>query len=216
MNNSGNSIFLVDEAGEYRPVLAIPGLEVEFQGKNSKLFIAVGAVFVRSRAIVGNDSFIEIKRTHPRGLNVIIDMKGEGINRSLKIGAGTSIVGARFSMSNESNVSVEIGQNCMLSADVFFIPTDGHAIFDKSTREIINRTRPIKVGDNVWVGKNVILGKGSSVPNFSIIGVGAVVTRKFDEEYTAIAGNPAKVVKRGVCWDRRFIDSFSESGYLVR
>lgn len=35
-----------------------------------------------------------------------------------------------------------------------------------------------------------------------IFGINAVVTKRFDEENTIIAGNPAKLVKRNVKWQR--------------
>jgi serine acetyltransferase len=38
------------------------------------------------------------------------------------------------------------------------------------------------------------------------VGAKAVVTKKFTEEYTAIGGNPAKVIATNVDWDREFLE----------
>jgi acetyltransferase-like isoleucine patch superfamily enzyme len=42
--------------------------------------------------------------------------------------------------------------------------------------------------------------KNAVIPNHSIIGIASVVTKQFFEEYTCIAGNPAKVIKTNVAW----------------
>ncbi len=47
--------------------------------------------------------------------------------------------------------------------------------------------------------------KGSNIPNNTIIGTGSLLSKKFVDENTIIAGIPAKVVKRGVGWDRAYI-----------
>jgi serine acetyltransferase len=38
------------------------------------------------------------------------------------------------------------------------------------------------------------------VPCGCVIGIGAIVTRKFDKENCAIAGVPAKIIKENVFW----------------
>ena len=45
---------------------------------------------------------------------------------------------------------------------------------------------------------NKIVGKGNKI---IVVGNGSIVTKVFKQEYTAIAGNPAKIVKREVTWD---------------
>lgn len=44
--------------------------------------------------------------------------------------------------------------------------------------------------------------KNAIIPNYTIVGARSVIKKAFDEEYTAIAGNPAKAVKRGVYFER--------------
>ena len=59
------------------------------------------------------------------------------------------------------------------------------------------------VGDNVWVAMDCTVLKNSFIAKNCVEGASAVVAGKFTEENCVIAGNPAKVVKRGVAWDRR-------------
>jgi len=66
-----------------------------------------------------------------------------------------------------------------------------------------NTPKPIIIGDHVWVGYNVKMTKGTEIANDTIIGTSTVVSGKFLEPNTIIAGNPAKVIKRNIKWDCR-------------
>lgn len=57
---------------------------------------------------------------------------------------------------------------------------------------------------------NVIMFAGHKLPRFlkngnlppnTVVAADAVVTKTFTEEFTILAGNPAKVIKRNVMWD---------------
>ncbi|MEB1083164.1 acyltransferase [Citrobacter sp. R-1.5.2] len=104
----------------------------------------------------------------------------------------------------------------MLSSNVLFRPSDGHTIFDIATGVILNKSKPIILGDHTWVGASATFLKGSEIPNNSIIGTGSIVSKKFTEEFTAIAGIPASVVKNGVGWDRAHIPVFERELERVR
>lgn len=52
----------------------------------------------------------------------------------------------------------------------------------------------VQIGNNVWMGRGVMVLKDSIIGNNSIVGTGSVVTKKFDDNQI-IAGVPAKVLK---------------------
>ena len=54
--------------------------------------------------------------------------------------------------------------------------------------------RKVVIGDDVWIGRRVIILPGITVGKGSIIGAGAVVTKDVPE-YAVVAGVPAKVIK---------------------
>ena len=61
--------------------------------------------------------------------------------------------------------------------------------------------RTIKIGNHVWIGTSAIILKGSVIRENSIVAAGAIVSGEFPPN-SVIAGNPAKVVKKNVVWQR--------------
>lgn len=191
----------------------IEGLDVEFKGTQGGVVeIEEGAVFHNTKIFIGSMGHVHIKRTHPRGIrNTKIEMACSCKFKTVFIDEGCSIESSRFSMVNEHNLIVKIGKHCMLSSNVLFRTSDGHTIFDIKTGTVINKSKPIILGDHIWVGASATFLKGSTIPNNSIVGTGSIVSTQFTEEFTAIAGIPAAVVKKGIGWDRAHIHTFEHS-----
>jgi acetyltransferase-like isoleucine patch superfamily enzyme len=57
------------------------------------------------------------------------------------------------------------------------------------------QTKPIIIGDYSYVGSEIRIVPGGEIPAKCIVGIGAVITKKFEGEYQLIAGVPAKAVK---------------------
>lgn len=53
---------------------------------------------------------------------------------------------------------------------------------------------PITIGDNVWLGGNVVVTPGVTIGENSVIGAGSVVVKDIPANVVA-AGNPCKVVR---------------------
>lgn len=56
-------------------------------------------------------------------------------------------------------------------------------------------TRQVTIGDFSYIGSEIRIAPGGSVPAMCIVGIGSVITKKLDQENTLIAGVPAAVVK---------------------
>src|SRR6266550_4652975 len=57
------------------------------------------------------------------------------------------------------------------------------------------RTRPIHIGSFAYVGSEIRMAPGGSLPSRCIVGIGSVITTELTEEGHLIAGMPAKPVK---------------------
>ncbi|MBH2018610.1 MAG: acyltransferase [Burkholderiales bacterium] len=61
------------------------------------------------------------------------------------------------------------------------------------------RSGPVIIGDYTFTGTGSIILPNSFLPNFSVLGAGAVLNKKYNEEYFLYAGNPARPVKKLGC-----------------
>ncbi|MNZ96090.1 Galactoside O-acetyltransferase [compost metagenome] len=118
----------------------------------------------------------------------------------IRIGADTTVEGAYLLV--DERASIDIGRDCMLSTDILIRTGDKHSILDAVSGERLNPSRDVKIADRVWLGRDVQILKGTVIQPESVVGAGSLVSRAFDEGNCVIAGVPAKVVKRGIRWDR--------------
>jgi len=68
------------------------------------------------------------------------------------------------------------------------------ALHDRPVYQQPISSRGITVGDDVWIGSQVVVVDGVTIGEHSVIGAGAVVTRDVPP-YSVVAGNPAKVLR---------------------
>jgi acetyltransferase-like isoleucine patch superfamily enzyme len=68
------------------------------------------------------------------------------------------------------------------------------------------RTRPITIGSLTYVGSEIRIAPGGSVPSRCIVGIGSVLTSELSEEGQLIAGVPAKPIKALDSQDRFLIE----------
>jgi maltose O-acetyltransferase len=64
----------------------------------------------------------------------------------------------------------------------------------RTTPPFLENGRPIKIGNNVWIGGGAIICPGVTIGDNSTIGAGAVVTKSVPANVLA-AGNPARVIR---------------------
>lgn len=123
------------------------------------------------------------------------------IGNNCYIGAGTSL---------QAKESIIIGDNAIISNGVLIVDNNNHPT-DPDMRLRMSacedymsdplwtweyaESKPIRIEENVWIGRNSSIMKGVTVGKGAIIAFGAVVTKDVPP-YTIVAGNPAKVVKQ--------------------
>ena len=91
---------------------------------------------------------------------------------------------------------VSIGDDVMMGPECV-IYTSGHK-FDRTDVPIMlqgsTEKEPVVIGDDVWIGRRVMIMPGVKIGNGCIIGAGAVVTKDIPD-YSVAGGVPAKIVK---------------------
>lgn len=201
---ASNKLFLVDSNGERKAVSYLQGLDVEWLGENSVIEIGGNPIpkFTNTTIICKDNCKISIDSSLHYIRNLYI--KSCSNKFSLQIGKNFSCEGVTIFV-NEPNLSINIGDNCMFSHSIYLRPCDAHTIFDKNSN-IINRGKDIIIGNKVWIGQGVTLLKNTKVSDNSVVGLGSIVTKKFNESSVIIAGNPAKILKREITWSREPIN----------
>lgn len=204
-----NSVFLVSDSGKkQRHIYPIDGIKFDFSGENNVVEIHENAVFTNSRIdLKGSNANIELGEGSYHCFNISTAFSGY---QNLKIGNKFSCRAVNMLM-HENYSSVTIGYDCMISSNVSIWATDAHALFNKGENKAYNLAKPIVIGDHVWLGYDVKIAKGVTIPDNSVVGMGAVVLGKFTEPNTIIAGNPAKVIKTNIDWDRDNAYQYNQS-----
>lgn len=120
----------------------------------------------------------------------------------IEIGDNVGISGATI----YARKGIYIGENTCVGGNCKILDNDFHPIDMEDRIKLLNDahggdaadlipTREIHIGKNCFLGCNSIILKGTVLGDGCVVGAGAVVSGKF-EDNSVIAGNPARVIKR--------------------
>lgn len=162
----------------------------------TKLFYK-GARLIRRPIYIRGKSSLRFERGLTTGHGCRFDLPGNGeptllIGKNCEMGDGVHIV---------AHEKVIIGDNCLMASKIFISDTNhgeysGAAQSSPETppnRRALN-TSPVKIGNNVWIGENVVILLGIEIGDGCIIGSNSVVKKSIPQNCIA-AGIPAKIIK---------------------
>lgn len=140
-----------------------------------------------STFILGDNAnlVVENKFSFYTGCTIKIDR-----NATLKVKSGIINVDSKICCFKK----IEIGEHVYIGENVIIKDSDEHYIDSKKPK-----TKPIKIGNNVWIGMGSIILKGVTIGDGAVIAAGSVVTKDV-EPYTMVAGVPAVLKKSDVKW----------------
>ncbi len=130
------------------------------------------------------------------GLNIISGVHNACKDWHFECGEGTSLGGLLITPVSPCKIS--IGKKVQLSWNVY-IGCGSHALIDENGN-CRNVCQGVTIGDNCWIGTNVVIPGTTLIPNGCIVGSNAVVTKSFEEERCVLGGVPAKIIKHDVKW----------------
>lgn len=120
-----------------------------------------------------------------------IIFSGDGnikIDENTYIGDGSSIQSA-------DGMSVNIGSNCAISHNVRIYTSnyDSDEIIYEN-RKIKTKNGNVSIGNNCWIGVNVLITEGVTIGSNVVIGGNSVVTKNIPSN-CVIGGVPARIIK---------------------
>ena len=125
--------------------------------------------------------------------SILADLEpGKGNYPKVKVGNNT-VINYRFQCNVSS--SVTIGDYVGVATNV--LVTDADHVVEKGgklTQDKKYLSEPVVIGNNCWIGQNVVILKGVKIGDNCVIGASSVVTKDIPSNSIAV-GSPAKVVK---------------------
>ena len=117
--------------------------------------------------------------------------KGTVIGDNTKLNCGVSAFGTEPYL-------ITVGDKCLFASGLRIFTHDGGVTVLNNlgyfNGEKMDRIAPVKIGDNVYTGTNVMIMPGVTIGNNVIIGAGAIVSRNIPDNCVAV-GIPAKPIK---------------------
>lgn len=151
------------------------------------------SVTVRDHTMIhpGGSGSIQIMNDCWLADNVVLEA-----NKIIKLGCNTSIQSRTRIIGD-----VTIGDGCLFGPNVFV--SSGTHLFDKEEGLTIREQekkfkaehKPINIGNDCWIGANVVIMPGVVLSDGCVVGANSVVTKSMPE-YSVVGGVPAKVIKR--------------------
>jgi acetyltransferase-like isoleucine patch superfamily enzyme len=160
--------------------------------EKGSLFFGVPLIYISpgSRILFGKNISIRTERSSNLiGLNRRSIIATHHAKAEIIIGDNCGFSGAVIG----ARQSIKLGNSVMVGANVLITDFDWHAI-DPLTRHTGEpKSKPINIGNNVFLGYSAIVLKGVTIGDNSVIGANSVVTSNIPADVIA-AGNPCKVI----------------------
>jgi maltose O-acetyltransferase len=137
---------------------------------------------------IDNQGWMAIGRgTVLRSVNVPVEL-ATGPRGRLTIGRDVSI---NYGVSIGCLGQVDIGDRCRLGPYVMLVDSDFHDLYNRDVRPA---PRPVRLGEDVWVGAKACILPGVTIGRGAVVGTAAVVLRDV-APFTVVAGVPARVIR---------------------
>jgi len=94
-----------------------------------------------------------------------------------------------------ANDLIQIGESVLIGDCVSIFDSDFHAINPCERGLSHGRDAPVSIGNKVWLGSRVLVLKGVSIGENSVIAAGSVVTNNIPRDVVA-GGVPARVIRK--------------------
>ncbi|MBY0013623.1 acyltransferase [Paenibacillus typhae] len=85
-----------------------------------------------------------------------------------------------------SHESISIGRNVQVGPNTLIYDHDHDYRAEHGLRKKVYKTSPVTIGDNVWIGANVVILRGTSIGDNCVIGAGSIIRGNYLSNQTII------------------------------
>lgn len=136
------------------------------------------------------------------GDNVVLNSRSEGYHANMPCGVkivcarpdAVIRIGARSRLNGaclHAWKQVNIGEDCLLAAGVQIIDANGHKIAPEGKRTASkDEPRPVSIGNDVWLGLNVVVLPGTQIGDNVVVGANAVVSGEIPDNSIVRPSDP--------------------------
>lgn len=171
---------------------------VEFRGSNNTLEVAENANLGKSHFSFDCDNGTATVGGHRFGNFTAYIRVGQ--DATVTIGSDVTATQA-VSMTCVEGQTLTIGDDCMFAVGCQVRTDDAHAIYDVRNGERVNPSKPIAIGNHVWLANGAVVLGGATIGDGTVIGMGSLVKGAIPNNSVA-AGTPAKVIRMHTAWER--------------
>ena len=179
--------------------------KVNFKGENNILFVEDGVTLENSTISFSGDNCVVYLSSSNKVYYLSIDVYQSS---AVFFGRNSYLNGAVHAIASEGQ-NIIVGNDCLFSFGIWIRTADPHLVYSVETHKRLNYSKSVFIGDHVWIGQNALVLKGCRFGSGSILGGGAVASNKLVPSNTSFAGNPAKLVGRGVFYDGRCVHNWT-------
>ena len=100
---------------------------------------------------------------------------------------------ANFNLTLVDDAAIYVGDRVLFGPNVT-VATANHPILPQLREKGLQYNRPVRIGNNVWIGAGVVIVPGVTIGDNTVIGAGSVVSRDIPANVVAF-GNPCRVIR---------------------
>lgn len=187
--------------GQNNEIIGSPKLidsEIQFSGSNNIAYFEEGVALEHSSIVLKGDNSVIAVRKSSAPLRLCAVLYSDS---AVYIGKNAWTTN-RLELNAGEAKHIVIGDDALLGSQCTVRTTDSHMLFSAETGRRINRGKSVFIGDHVWLAARVVLLKGAKLYSGCVIGSDSVVAGKEIPSNTVWAGNPARMIKSGVFFDK--------------
>lgn len=184
---------------------------IQFNGINNLLVCEGDIKLVNSKLVFqGNNNVIYLSYTkHNYNLNIFIRS-----NSTLFIGKNNEL-GTGIDINIQEHQNVVIGDDGIIGNRVTIRTCDAHAVYDQSTKQRINFSGSIFIGDHVWIDHFTYISRDVKIGSGAVVNINSVIPPSAKiHSNSQVMGNPISLVHNSIFFTKDFTGNYTSDDSL--